>query len=223
MFSIGASEPLASPALVRHSIVWLGEPYGESSQGLSATHPICRVVSRIVETMSVVGAWLACREVSRMREFERKALLSRLVGAEWTIDPDQSAVIRAHKRVSISSIWPYGTGPALPWPQSEILVVGCLVEYPAITCCKGSIGESQQAVRGDGLVLQSDLAGLLVARQGCAISVGRTHTENSPGLSIIAPAGEFDPLGCLDNHDVASVHVGMDAARAWSYGRIVRN
>lgn len=52
-------------------------------------------------------------------------------------------------------------------------------------------------------------------------SFGRTHTENSPGLSIIAPDGALDLEALIGRQEVVGVHRGRDAARAWSYGRVV--
>ena len=222
MFAIGSSEPIASApsGLVRHSIVWLGQPCGETARGLPATHPLCQLLLRTLEQVSFVGTWLMCREVSLMREFERKALLLRLSKAQWTIDPDQRELIRAQRAVSADSPWPYDSETALPWPQSEILVVGCLVDCLRIDCRNERDWRSQQAVRGDGLVLHSGLANLLVAQRGYAISVGRTHTENLPGLSVLGPEGWLDPESLVERDDVVGIHRGADAGRAWSYGRV---
>jgi hypothetical protein len=225
MFSIGTSEPIAAAehAIVRHSIVWLGDPAGETARGLPASHPLCLVLLRILEQVSFAGTWLTCREVSPMREFERKALLLRLRNAKWALDPDQSEVIRAHRAVRVDSPWPFGAEPALPWPQHEILVVGCLADYLAIDCHNEHDWRSQQAIRGDGVVLNSELATSLAAQRGYAISVGRTQTENSPGLSILGPEGWLDPELLVAGREVVGVHRGADAGRAWSYGRVSRS
>lgn len=222
MFSIGTSEPIAaaSPSLVRHSIVWLGEPLEENVRGLPVSHPICRVLLRILEQVSFVGTWLTCREASTMREFERKALLIRLRNGGWAIDPDQSSIIRAHKAVRADSPWPFDTGPALPRPHVEILVVGFLAHSTEVCCHNEREWRSQHAVRGDGLVLNSDLARLLAVERGYAISIGHTHTENTPGLSILGPEGWLDPELLVEGYGVVGVHRGTDAARAWSYGRV---
>ena len=222
MFSIGISEPIASGVrgLVRHSIVWLGPPCGETARGLPRAHPLCRLLLRLLEQVSFVGTWLICRDVSCMREFERKALLVRLRTAGWTIDPDQIEVIRAHRTVSADSPWPYDSDSNLPWPQLEVLVVGCLVACHSIDCRAERDWRSQQPIRGDAMVLRSDLAALLVAEGGYAISVGRTHTENSPGLSVLGPEGWLDPESLLERTDIVGIHKGADAARAWSYARV---
>jgi len=224
MFAIGKSEPIDSAprGLVRHSIVWLGQPCGETARGLPATHPLCQLLLRILEQVSFVGTWLMCREVSMMREFERKALLLRLAKAQWAIDPAQGESIRAHRAVSVSSPWAYESEPALPWPQSELLVIGCLVDYVKISCGNERGWRAEHAVRGDGLVLHSELANLLVAERGYAISVGRTQTENSPGLSVLGPEGWLDPESLVESAEVVGIHRGADAGTAWSYGRTVR-
>jgi hypothetical protein len=224
MFAIGTSEPIDSGArgLVRHSIVWLGPACGETARGLPATHPIGRLLLRILDEVRFVGTWLMCRDVSLMREFERKVLLLRLNGAEWTIDQDQTTTMRAQRAVSVDSPWPYRSTPALPWPQYEILVVGCNVGYAGLDCRSERNVRSQHPVRGDGLVLQSALASLLVAERGYAISVGRSQTENSPGLSLIGPDGWLDPESLVERAEIAGIHRGADAARAWSYGRVIQ-
>jgi hypothetical protein len=221
MFSIGIDEPVSTTLpLLRQSIVWLGEACGETSRGLPSTHPICGALTRLLEQVKFVGTWLTCHEVSLLRGFERKALLVRLERAKWTIDPDQSQLIRAHKIVTVSSPWPYGSNPALPWPQSEILVVGCRVDYDTIDCRDERTLRSLHAVRGDSLVLHARLAALLVAEQCYAVSLGRTQTENSPGLSVLGPDGWLCPEDLVEPREVVGVHIGVDAARAWSYGRV---
>lgn len=221
MFSIGSAEPVAatSSGLVRHSIVWLGDASRESSRGLLADHPLCRVLLRILDRASFVGSWLLCRDVSGMREFERKSLLLRLHGADWTVDPDQTGAIRAHRAVGADAPWPYNSEPALPWPQSEVLIVGSLLDYAVIACGDERAWRSQQSVRGDGLVLHSEVAKMLSVRRCYAISVGRTQTDSSPGLSIIGPDEWLNPEDACKGFEVIGVHSDADAGRAWSYGR----
>jgi len=220
MFAIGASEPLLSTsvALVRHSIVWIGDRSGETNLGLPSSHPICKVLLDILGRANFLGTWLLCREPSSMRDFERKSLLLRLRRASWTVENDHSRFVRAEKNVRAESPWPYDSQPALPWPQGEILVVGCLVGYRALNCNDEERWRSRYAIRGEGLILESELAKTLVTRSGHAISIGRTQTNNAPGLSIIGPEGRFDPVQYVEIENVVGLHEGADAARAWSYG-----
>lgn len=222
MFSIGKAEAIDSSScgLVRNSIVWLGQPCGETTKGLPATHPLCGVLLRIIEQADFIGTWLMCREVSIMRKFEQQTLLSRLNGSAWTIDSEQSEAIRAHRTVRVDSPWPFDSGPALPWPQFEILVIGCRVDYETIDCLDEGDWRPQWAVRGDGLVIRSRLARQLAVERGYAISIGRTHTDNSPGLSVLGPEGWFDPELLVRRDEIVGVHRGGDASRAWSYGRV---
>jgi hypothetical protein len=132
------------------------------------------VLIGILERASFVGTWLTCREVSLMREFERKALLLRLDKAKWIVDPDHRQLIRAHRSVSAEQPWPFGTDPALPWPQSEVLVVGSRAESLELDCRDERDWRSKCAVRGDALVLHTKLASLLVDERCYAVSVGRT-------------------------------------------------
>ena len=164
-----------------------------------------------------------CREISSMREFEQKALILRLDASKWMVDADQTIVIRAHRDVSADSPWPYSSEPALPSPQREVLIVGCLAAHTAFSCGTEHEWRSQQPVRGDAMVLRSQLAGLLAARGGYAISIGRTHTENSPGLSIIGPeSGWLEPEALVEARDIAGIHQGLEAGRAWSYSHVTR-
>jgi hypothetical protein len=210
-------------SLVRHSIVWLGQAFGETARGLPASHPLCLVLLRLLEQVNFVGTWLTCREVSSMREFERKALLLRLHKAGWTIDAEQTSTITAHRAVRLDAPWPFGAEPALPSPQFEILVLGCHAGFVQVSCQNEREWRSQHALRGDGLVLSSGLANLISVERSYAISVGRTQTDNSPGLSILGPEGWLDPELFVGDHAVVDVHTGTDAAWAWSYRRIDSN
>jgi hypothetical protein len=226
MFTIGSSEVIASApsGLLRHHIVWLGDSCGETARGMPATHPICRVLLTVLERANFLATWLVCHDVSRMREFERKATLLKLKKAKWTLEVDSSELIRAHSTVSPESPWPYTSEPAMPWPQEEILIVGTSFDWNPVDCHLDCRNESSwrhlHSVQGDALLLHSRIPELLLSKQCYAISVGRTHTENTPGLSIVAPDGALDPETLVSSSEVVAVHRGADAERAWAYGRI---
>jgi hypothetical protein len=154
-----------------------------------------------------------------MRDFERKALLVRLEKAGWAIDPEQTRVVRAHRILSAAFPWPFGMDPALPWPQREVLVAGWLAQWNDLDCKPETDGWHEQGMGVDGLVPSSHLAEVLHREGALAVSLERTHTENSPGLSIMARAGLLDPRALVEGYRLVAVHQGIDARRAWSYGR----
>lgn len=226
MFTIGTSERLELPRhqLVRHSIVWIGESSGETSRGLPASHPISVVILRVLTYFKFLGTWLMCRNVALLREFDRKATLRRLSRARWVVDPDDSAVIRAHRVASQDFPWPYADDThavALPWPQAEILIVGGSIDYSSIDCRDNTIAGTR-SIRGEGIVLYSDIVHRLVAQECHAVCVGRTQTDNSPGISIIGRPG-LKPEDFVSGESIFAVHRDQDAGRAWSYGRIIRS
>ncbi len=222
MFAIGTSEPLdgQSVSLVRHSIVWLGGGCGETNVGLPATHPLCLVLLSILEHFKFVGTWMTCRELATLRDFERKVLLIRFNRTNWLVDPEQSDAIRAHRVVAERSPWPYTPAPALPWPQLELLVVGGLFQYSMLECGARERAHAVRAVRSEAVVLQPSFSQSLLSAQAYAICVGRTHTDNSPGLSVIGPRGLLSPERFVGAKDVLAIHRDGDAERAWSYARV---
>jgi hypothetical protein len=222
MFAIGDSEPLhtTSHELVRHSIVWLGAACGETARGIPGTHPLGCALFRILQAVDFVGSWLTFHEVSLMREFELKRTLLRLNKSNWVIAPNLSKVVGAHRDVTPNEPWPYESCPELPWPQSEILVAGFRATSADLRSeCMGR-GPWLRAIAGEARVLGSSLELRLAGGDGCAVTIGRTHTENSPGLSIIAKMRTFNPETFVEPERVAGVHRFQDASLAWSYGRI---
>jgi hypothetical protein len=162
---------------------------------------------------------LKCQDAAATRDFDRRTLLHRLTKAGWSIDPAQSLVIRASRALNEAAPWPFGPEPALPWPQEEILVAGWDAHLEEIDCGPGTEKSSAQFIRGDSLVVNSRLSCSLDERGGFAVSVGRTHTDNSPGLSILCRDGLLDPRQLVEGQSVLGVHTGVEAPRAWSYGR----
>lgn len=220
MFSVGIGEPLdsASVPLVRHCVVWLGGSCDEDNRGIPESHPLCSVILRILVQFKFAGTWLVCKQAGSLRQFELKSLLWRLARAQWIVDPEQSACIRGHRVVSEKSPWPYVTGPALPRPQSEFLIIGGSLEYSSLD--RRIVGPST-ALPGEDLVLGSDIARWLVDSNSLAVYCDRTQTEHSPGISIISPPGLVDPEAFVPKDKLVAVHRDNDARRAWSYGRFL--
>lgn len=218
MFSIGASEPLPAQMLERNSVVWLGQSCGESSSGIPPEHPLCSVVLNIIEKFRFVGSWLLCRNISGLREFEKATTLLRLQRAQWVVDSTHKSMIRAHRLVTPSSPWPYPSRPGLAYRGLEVLVVGRPFEARALHCDRSKTATVVRAIEAEEVVLDEKFSQALRSNGAYAVCVGRTHTENSPGISVIGPAGldvrEFVPPG-----RVLAVHGGTEAERAWSYGR----
>jgi hypothetical protein len=220
VFAIGADEKLnfrSSQVLRRHSIVWLGDAAGEESRGIPGSHPLCAAILRVLAHYNFVGAWITCQETASLREFERKVRLSQLARAQWVVDPATERVIRAHRVVSRDAPWPFFTEPALPWPQAEILMAGGHLDYTRVDCQQD--GAPHRSVRSEDLLDRPQIVQWLVATGAVAVCIGRTQTDNSPGISLIG-AAELQPEAFVDATEVLAVHRGDEAARAWAYARI---
>lgn len=219
MFAIGSDEKLNlhSHVLRRSSIVWLGDSSGEGSRGIASSHPLCGVLLRILSHHKFAGEWITCQETASLREFEQKARLSQLRRAQWNIDPDAHRVIRAHRVVSRDAPWPFLTEPVLPWPQAEILLAGARLGYSMVDCQNDAT--SRRAVRSEELLDRSHIVQWLVATGALAVCLGRTQTDNSPGISLIGWA-DIEPDAFVEATEILAVHRGDDAARAWSYAKI---
>lgn len=222
MFAIGLDEKLDlhSHVLRRHSIVWIGGASGEDSHGIPASHPLCGAILRILSYYKFSGVWLTCQDATSLREFARKSRLSQLQRAQWTIDPDTRVCIRGHRVVAHDAPWPFLTEPALPWPQSEVLVTGGPLTYHSVAC--PSPDTALRSVRSEELLDRANVVHWLVTTGSLAVCVGRTQTDNSPGISLIS-AADVDPAAFVDANEVHAVHRGNEAARAWSYARIAND
>ena len=219
MFAIGLSEPLeiGGLALERQSIVWIGGPCGESSRGIPEEHPICGVVCQIERRFGFCGSWIVCHRHghSTMKQVQRLRL--RLLGSGWVLDSEESGeFLLAHKPVSSEEPWPYPGSPGLPYRPAELLLVGA-IGHAAIAC--GEVPVAPRSVPGETLVLTEPVAHYLAARSCYVVCFGWTHTENTPGLTIIGPPG-IDPRQFVPAGAVHSVHRGADAEWAWSQATV---
>jgi hypothetical protein len=218
LFTIGASEQCERPGLERTGIVWLGDPSGETHAGLPPEHPLCEILTALLKQFEFVGSWLLCRSLAAMRPFERSSALIRLTNSNWEIDDTASGLLRARRSISHDQPWPYPSNPGLRRPYSEIAVVGNRFDHRQLQVEPRSL---TRAIEGEELILQPCVVEFLVSTGSYAVCVGRTHTDNSPGLSIIGPPG-LRPEVLVPEHLLLAVHKGTDAERAWSYRRVAK-
>jgi hypothetical protein len=219
MFSLGIGEALRVGKLVlaRHTIVWLGGAEGEDGSGLPSSHPVCRVLRALAKQQQESASWVLCRDAREMRSFELKSLEIQLAKTGWSVDRSLPAVIRAERAALEPSFWPASSEPVLSRSGFEILVIGS-ARAGQFDCANAD--RTAHAVLGDSIAVASPIVESIAADRCLVASLGRTHTENSPGVSIIAAAGRaVDVPSLVEFAPVFATHVGDDAQRAWSYPR----
>lgn len=221
MFSIGLSEKLghAGAPLVRHSIVWLGFDAAETSQGLFASHPLCQIIARLVASFGFCGTWLTFHNVRQIRSFETKARLLQFNRNGWTVDPEQTSRIRGHRWTTRQHPWAFDRDPVLPKPLAEMLICGAKGTYALVS----NEPEDQDSLRvilpASEAFIRPSVVDQFLRRGCCFVHLGRTHTDNSPGIHIIAMEGAVNPEALVEAQLILSVHRGVDAGLAWSYPR----
>lgn len=213
MFCFGLDEPIGhSDSLLRHSIVWFGDSHEDGQLGLTDKHPISEAVAKLVGHFRFNGRWVLSRCRGRMHLSQSKILQARLRGAGWSLLEDCSQCILATKGLTDGDIWPFAGTPGIPRVPPEVLVLG--YTDPVVLDCE--IEESKpRAVRGERMVLSSELTSSLAASGGYAVCFGRTHANNRPGISLIGRRG-LDFPGILLSWGCKEIFHGADAERAWT-------
>lgn len=217
MFSIGKSEPVSCGGhhLVRHAIVWLGGQRGETNLGLPEEHPICQVIGRLEERFDFRGSWIVCHRTDSMSPFQFKREKLRLGRAQWQIDTHDSC-LRAYRSVSRQEPWPYASPRGLPHGASDLLLLGG-TGFAGVDCI--DLPSQRRAVPSEDLVLRPPVVEYLLETQQQVVCIGRTHTDSSPGISILGPAGLM-PEGFVPADAIHAIHEGTEAGHAWSYPRL---
>jgi hypothetical protein len=215
MFAIGRSEPASCGGLDlwRHSIVWLGRPGYNESRVLPEDHPLSRVVYLLQTRFRFRGAWVIYRGLDEMTAFELKREEVRRKG--WTID-HCGRCFRAWRGISERHPWPFDRTPGLPSTRNpDVLLLGD-TKGEVIDGIVGALGPL------DGLQGLTPVVFAHLAQTGThLVCRGRTHVDNSDGISIVGPRG-LDPEAFVPRELVHAVHEGSDAGWAWSYPMLWR-
>ncbi|RLB54278.1 MAG: hypothetical protein DRJ42_09590 [Deltaproteobacteria bacterium] len=150
-----------------------------------------------------------------MSPFQLKREKLRLARAKWEIDSCESC-LRGYRAISRQEPWPYDSRRGLPLRASELLLLGG-IGFAGIDCRELPV--QRRAVLSEDLVLTPTVVEHLLETQQQVVCSGRTHTGNSPGISILGPAGllpeEFVPADAIH-----VIHEGTEAGYAWSYPRL---